>query len=136
MEDFITKNKKGKGIVKVPIGAKMLPPVEVTNMETDWVAMTSSDGHLLFHHVAELPQMPKGKGIKIINIASAKLKSGEEFASAMTVINENDNLYIRAGDATKVMKAEDMEPFEGERGQRGKKLPPRLRKVEVLRKEE
>jgi len=135
MEDFITKNKKGKGIVKVPLGAKVLPPVAVNDMETDWVAMTSSDGHLLFHHIAELPQMPKGKGIKIINIASAKLKTGEEFASAVTVINENDNLFIRSTGGTKVMKASDMEPFEGERGQRGKKLPPKLRDVDILRKE-
>jgi len=62
-------------------------------------------------------------------------KTGEEFATAVTVVNEDDNLYIRSKDATKVMKAEDMEPFEGERGQRGKKLPPRLRDVQVLRKE-
>jgi topoisomerase-4 subunit A len=135
LEDFITRNKKGKGIVKVPLGAKTLAPVAVNDMETDWVAATSSDGHLLFHHIAELPQMPKGKGIKIINIPAAKLKSGEEYMSAATVINENDNLFIRSADASKVMKAEDMEPFEGERGQRGKKLPPRLRKVDILRKE-
>jgi len=135
MEDFITKNKKGKGIVKVPLGAKILPPVAVADMETDWVAMTSSDGHLLFHHIAELPQMPKGKGIKIINIASAKLKTGEESATAVTVINENDNLFIRSTGGTRVMKASDMEPFEGERGQRGKKLPPKLRDVDVLRKD-
>ena len=135
MEDFITKNKKGKGIVKVPLGAKVLPPVPVNDMESDWVAVTSSDGHLLFHHISELPQMPKGKGIKIINIPSAKLKSGEEFVTAITVVNESDDLYIRSKDATKVMNAEDMEPFEGERGQRGKKLPPRLRDVDVLRKE-
>ena len=136
MEDFITKNKKGKGIVKVPLGGKMLPPVPVNDMDTDWVAMTSSDGHLLFHHISELPQMPKGKGIKIINIASAKLKTGEEFASAMTVINENDHLFVRSSKTTKVLKSDDMEPFEGERGQRGKKLPPSLRDVVVLRKEE
>lgn len=136
LEDFVTRNKKGKGIVKVPLGAKILPPVPVNDMETDWVAAASSDGHLLFHHIAELPQMPKGKGIKIINIPSAKLKSGEESVTAITVVNESDNLYIRSKDGTKVMKAEDMEPFEGERGQRGKKLPPRLRNVEILRKEE
>lgn len=135
MEDFITKNKKGKGIVKVPLGGKMLPPVPVNDMETDWVAATSSDGHLLFHHIAELPQMPKGKGIKIINVPSAKLKTGEESVTAVTVINEDDKLFIRSATATKVMGSEDMEPFEGERGQRGKKLPPRLREVEVLRKE-
>ncbi len=136
MEDFITKNKKGKGIIKVPLGAKVLPPVPVNDMETDWVAMASSDGHLLFHHISELPQMPKGKGIKIINIPSAKLKSGEESATAMTVINESDNLFIRSSKTTKVLKSADMEPYEGERGQRGKKLPPSLRAVELLRKEE
>ena len=136
LEDFITRNKKGKGILKVPAGAKVLPPVAVNNLESDWVAATSSDGHLLFHHIAELPQMPKGKGIKIINIPSARLKSGEEYVSAITVINENDNLYIRSGKNIKVMKADDMEPFEGERGQRGKKLPPRLREIDILRKEE
>lgn len=135
MEDFITKNKKGKGIIKVPLGAKVLPPVPVNDMDTDWVAMTSSDGHLLFHHISELPQMPKGKGIKIINIPSARLKSGEEFASAITVINENDHLFIRSNKTTKVLKSADMEPYEGERGQRGKKLPPSLRTVETLRKE-
>lgn len=136
IEDFITKNKKGKGIIKVPLGAKVLPPVAIHDMETDWVAVSSSDGHLLFHHISELPQMPKGKGIKIINIPAAKLKSGEESATAITVINENDHLYIRAKAGTKVMKAADMEPYEGERGQRGKKLPPKLRDVELLRKDE
>lgn len=134
LEDFITRNKKGKGIIKVPVGAKVLPPVEVNDMESDWVAIASSDGHLLFHHVAELPQMPKGKGVKMINIPAARLKSGEEYASAMTVINENDNLYLRSSKAEKTMKAADMEPFEGERGQRGKKLPPRLRDIIVMRK--
>ncbi|MDH5396422.1 MAG: DNA topoisomerase IV subunit A, partial [Gammaproteobacteria bacterium] len=133
-EDFITRNKKGKHIIKVPVGAKVLPPVAINNMETDWVAAVSNDGHLLFHHIAELPQMPKGKGIKIINIPAAKLKSGEEFVAAVTVINEQDNLYIRSDKRTKVMKAADMEPYEGERGQRGKKLPPALRAVDILRK--
>jgi topoisomerase-4 subunit A len=136
MEDFITRNKKGKGIIKVPLGAKVLPPVAVNDMDTDWIAVTTSDGNLLFHHISELPQMPKGKGIKIINIPSARLKSGEEFVSAITVINQSDHLYIRAKEGTKIMKSAEMAPYEGERGQRGKKLPPKLRKVEVLRKEE
>ena len=136
LEDFITRNKKGKVIIKVPLGAKVLPPVAINDIETEWVAATSSDGHLLFHHISELPQMPKGKGIKIINIPSARLKTGEESTTAVTVISEDDNLVIRSGDKTKVMKPEDMEPYEGERGQRGKKLPPSLRKVDSLRKEE
>lgn len=135
LEDCITKNKKGKALLRVPAGADVLPPVPVNDLEHDWVAATSSEGHLLFHHIAELPQMPKGKGIKIINIPSAKLKSGEEYVSAITVINEEQSLFIQSGKRHKVMKPADMENFEGERGQRGRKLPQGFRAVDHLKPE-
>lgn len=132
LEDCITRNKKGKALLRVPAGADVLPPVPVNDMEHDWVAAVSSEGHLLFHHVSELPQMPKGKGIKIINIPAAKLKAGEEFVTAVTVINEAQSLLIHSGKRHKVMKPEDMETFEGERGQRGRKLPQGFRSVERM----
>ena len=119
-------------IVLVPAGADVLPPAMVNDMDHDWVAVASSEGHLLFHHIAELPQMPKGKGVKIINIPSAKLKSGDESASAITVINEDDSLVIYSGKRHKVLKPEDMEHFEGERAQRGHKLPQGFRSVERM----
>ena len=133
LEDCITKNKKGKALLRVPAGADVLPPVAINDLEHDWVAAASSEGHLLFHHVTELPQMPKGKGIKIINIPSAKLKSGEESVVAITVINEEQGLFIQSGKRHKVMKPDDMENFEGERGQRGRKLPQGFRAVDRLK---
>ena len=135
LEDCITKNKKGKALLRVPAGADVLAPVAVNDLEHDWVAAASSEGHLLFHHISELPQMPKGKGIKIINIPSAKLKSGEESVVAITVINEEQGLFIQSGKRHKVMKPDDMESFEGERGQRGRKLPQGFRAVECLKPE-
>ena len=132
LEDCITRNKKGKTLLKVPAGADVLPPVLVNDMDHDWVAVASSEGHLLFHHIAELPLMPKGKGVKIINIPSAKLKSGDESACAITVINEDDSLVIYSGKRHKVLKPEDMEHFEGERAQRGHKLPQGFRSVERM----
>jgi topoisomerase-4 subunit A len=132
LEDCITKNKKGKTLLRVPAGADVLPPVAVNDLEHDWVAAVSSEGHLLFHHISELPQMPKGKGIKIINIPSAKLKSGEESVTAVTVINEAQSLFIKSGKRHKIMKPEDMENFEGERGQRGRKLPQGFRSVDRM----
>ncbi|MFO7603454.1 MAG: DNA topoisomerase IV subunit A [Gammaproteobacteria bacterium] len=132
LEDCITRNKKGKALLRVPAGADVLPPVPVNDLEHDWVAAVSSEGHLLFHHISELPQMPKGKGIKIINIPSARLKAGEELVTAMTVINEVQSLLIKSGKRHKVMKPADMESFEGERGQRGRKLPQGFRSVEAM----
>ena len=136
LEDMITKNKKGKAMLKVPAGAKVLPPVPVTDMETHWVAVVTNEGRLLIHHIEELPQLPKGKGVKIINIPSAKAKLREEFVTAITVIEQDDHLVIHSGKRHKVLKTADMENFEGERAQRGHKLPQGFRSVERMHPEE
>jgi len=136
LEDLITRNKKGKAVLKVPEGAKVLPPVAVPDMETHWVAMVSNEGKLLIHHIAELPQLPKGKGVKIMNIPTAKTKSRQEFVTAVTVIDEEDNLKIYSGKRYKVLKPEDMEAYEGERAQRGHKLPQGFRSVSRMEPEE
>ncbi len=132
LEDLITRNKKGKTMLKVPAGASVLPPVLVGDMEHYWVAMSTNEGHLLVHHTCELPVMPKGKGIKIINIPSAKLKKREEFATAMTVIHEENSIRIHSGKRHMLLKPEDMGHYEGERGQRGRKLPQGFRQVDRM----
>ena len=136
LEDLITRNKKGKVVLKVPDGARVLPPVAVADMETHWVAMVSNEGKLLIHHIADLPQLPKGKGVKIMNIPTAKTKSRQEYVTAVTVIDEDDNLKIFSGKRHKVLKPEDMEAFEGERAQRGHKLPQGFRSVSRMEPEE
>ena len=136
LEELITRNKKGKAVLKVPEGAKVLPPVAVADMETHWVAIVNSDGKLLIHHIAELPQLPKGKGVKIMNIPAAKAKNRQEYVTAITVINEDDNLKIYSGKRYKVLKPEDMESYEGERAQRGHKLPQGFRSVSRMEPEE
>ena len=136
LEDLITRNKKGKVVMKVPDGAKVLPPVAVADMETHWVAIVSNEGKLLIHHIADLPQLPKGKGVKIMNIPTAKTKSRQEYITAVTVIEENDSLKIFSGKRHKVLKPEDMEAYEGERAQRGHKLPQGFRGVSRMEPEE
>jgi len=132
LENLITRNKKGKAMMKVPANASVLPPVLVEDLEHHWVAAVTSEGHLLVHHIDELPQMPKGKGNKIINIPSAKLKSREETVTAITVIHEDDSIKIHSGKRHKIITPEEMEHYEGERAQRGRKLPQGFRSVERM----
>ncbi|MGD8711608.1 MAG: DNA topoisomerase IV subunit A [Thiohalophilus sp.] len=129
LEDMITRNKKGKAMLKVPEGARVLPPVPVQDMERDWVAMVSNEGKLLIHHIEELPVLPKGKGVKIMNIPTAKAKSGQEYATAVTVLDEENSLKVYSGKRHKVLSPDEMEPYEGERAQRGLKLPQGFRNV-------
>jgi len=132
IEDMTTRNKKGKVLMKVPAGASVLPPVSVPSMEDYWIVMVTSAGNMLIHHIDEIPIMPKGKGIKIINISAAKLKSRDEIATAVTVINDQDSIQITSGNRTKILSQDDMASYEGERAQRGHKLPQGLRAVERL----
>ena len=130
--DLVTRNKKGKAVLKVPEGAQVLPPVPVPDPEHDWVAAVSNLGKLLIHHVGELPELPKGKGVKIMNIPSKKLKAREEYVTALTVFHEDQSLKIVSGKRHKTLKPADMEPYTGERAQRGHLLPQGFRNVERI----
>lgn len=132
LEDMLTRNKKGKTMLKVPEGAKVLPPVPVPDMDTHWVAVVSNQGKLLIHHVEELPRLPKGKGVKLMNIPTARAESREEYVTAVTVIDQDESLKILSGKRHKVLKPADMESYEGERAQRGHKLPQGFRNVERM----
>ena len=132
IEDMVTRNKKGKALMRVPAEASVLPPVLVPDMENYWVAAATSAGNLLIHHIDEIPVMPKGKGIKIINISAAKLKSRDELMTAVTVLHEQGSIKIYSGKRHKLLDTDEMAKYEGERAQRGAKLPQGFRNVERM----
>jgi topoisomerase-4 subunit A len=133
LDDLITKNKSGKSIVSVPKGAKVFIPAAVNDMNSDLVAAVTSAGHFLVILAKELPVLPKGKGLKMINIPSAKLKSREEFVIAMAVVPPETSLEVFAGQRKMVLKPKDIAAYTGERGRRGNLLPRGYRNVSRLK---
>lgn len=129
LEDVYTKNRNGKAVISVPNGANVLAPSRVNDIKNDWVAAVSSIGRMLMFPISELTLLSKGKGLKIIQIPPAKLKTREEFVVAMTTMGETDNLIIYAGKKHMTMKSADQEYYIGERGRRGNMLPRGYRNV-------
>jgi topoisomerase-4 subunit A len=129
LEDLITKNKSGKSVVSVPKGAKVLIPAAVNDMNSDLIAAVSSAGHILVIKSSELPILPRGKGLKMINIPSAKFKAREEYVVAVAVIPAGNCLTIFAGQRKLVLKPKDIAAYTGERGRRGNLLPRGYRNV-------
>ena len=124
LEDLVANKKAGKGVMKVPKGAKALPPQPVQSLDEDWLAAVTTKGHLLVFMLAELPQMPKGKGDKIINVPGAKVASREEFIAGVAVFQEGQALVLRTGKGELRLKAgADIDHYVGERTLRGLKLP-------------
>jgi topoisomerase-4 subunit A len=136
LSDLFAKPKAGKAVLTLPAGARVLPPVPVPALALGGgaalVAAATSAGHLLAFPVADLPQLARGKGNKIIGIPAAKAKAREELVVALAVVPEGGSLAILSGKRTLTLKPDDLARYVGERGRRGGMLPRGFQRVEGL----
>ena len=136
--NMITKNTKGKAMLTVPRDCQPLPPLYVNNYETEYLAAITTEGRMLAIPVKTLPELPRGKGNKIIHIPPARFKKREEYVKLLEIIPESATIKIHAGKQSVRFTPEHISSFVGERGRRGKKLPRGYRKadrIEILRDE-
>ncbi|MBQ56011.1 MAG: DNA topoisomerase IV subunit A [Pseudomonadaceae bacterium] len=131
-EDLQAKNKAGKALLSLPVGAKVVAPKPLTSREEDWLAAVTTEGRLLLFKVADLPQLGKGKGNKIIGIPGDRVASREEYLTGLAVLPVGATLVLQAGKRTLSLKADDLEHYKGERGRRGNKLPRGFQRVDGL----
>ena len=131
-EDLQAKNKAGKALLTLPAGALVVPPKPLGNREEDWLAAVTTEGRLLVFKVADLPQLGKGKGNKIIGIPGERVASREEYLTDLAVLPNGAALVLQAGKRTLTLKADDLEHYKGERGRRGNKLPRGFQRVDAL----
>ncbi|WP_261373095.1 DNA topoisomerase IV subunit A, partial [Yersinia bercovieri] len=69
--DLVAKNRAGKTMITLPENAKALPPLEIYGPDDMLLSITAA-GRMLMFPVADLPELSKGKGNKIISIPSAQ----------------------------------------------------------------
>jgi topoisomerase-4 subunit A len=130
--DLVTKNKSGKAVVSVSKGAKVLQPLKVTDPETEWLAVATNTGYLMVFSLSELPLLSKGKGVKMINMPSAKSANREEYVLGAAVLGLESTLVLHAAQRHKALKGKDLDRYLNKRGRRGGKLPLVFQKVERI----
>jgi topoisomerase IV subunit A len=96
------------------------------------LAAVNSDGRLLVFPVADLPELPRGKGNKIFGIPSKKAATGEERLVAIAAVAPGQSLRILSGERHMGLTCRELGEYRGERGQRGAVLPRGWRKVDGL----
>ncbi len=129
-ENFTGRNKAGKALINADAAADILPPVPVNDPKTDFIVAITSAGHLLAFPIAELPELDKGKGNKLVQIPPAKLKSGEEKVIAVASVKQGGELTIYSGRQKLVLSWRDLQAYEGSRAARGNVLPRGFTKVD------
>jgi topoisomerase-4 subunit A len=132
LDDLISRNRSGKAVVTVPPGARVLAPQRVQDLASDLIAALTSDGRLLVHAAAELPRLPRGKGVKIINIPAASLAAREEYVKGIVVLRPGGGLRVSAGKRDLTLRSVDWEPYRLGRARRGLKLPRGFQRVDGL----
>ena len=118
----------------VPAGGSALAPCALTDIDVDTalVAAVTDQGRMLVFPLADVPELSRGKGNKLINVPTAAFKAGEETMISAVVLGEGSELLVHAGQRHLRMKHKDLENYIGERARRGRKLPRGFQKVDRL----
>ena len=129
--NLFTKNRAGKSVVSIPRGGRVMSP-KVIFGDNCYIAAVSNEGRLLIFRLAELPELARGKGNKIINIPASRLVDRQEYVSDYAILESEGSLIVYSGKRYHVIKNKDLEHYFGERGRRGRKLPRGFQRVDRL----
>jgi topoisomerase-4 subunit A len=126
ISELYVKNRNGRACLKLAADANVLTRI-ITNKAADHVACVSNTGHLLIFALADLPELLRGKGNKLMQLP------GDEKIADIQVITAEDALTVLAGKRHFTLKPADWKVYMGTRGRRGLLLPRGLRQVSELR---
>lgn len=132
--DMVSRTKAGKAVLTVPEDANVLQPVPIS-AENARVIAVSTKGYMLVFPISELPEMARGKGVKLLGIPSGKLNSGEEKLAAIAVAGNDQAVILYSGQRHMALKPSVLDEYAGARGRRGHKLPRGFQRVDALRPE-
>ena len=131
MKHLQGRQKAGKAVINLTSGGHIMAPVTVPG-DADRVAVATSAGRLLVFPLAQLPELARGKGNKLIDIPAAQRRDGSERVVGLCTLGAEQALVVHAGKRTLTLKPADLAAYEGERGRRGRPLPRGFQRVDGL----
>ena len=130
LEDLWSRNRAGKTCVTVGQGARLLVPRPVSDPTAGRLAAVSRAGRLHVYPNSELPRLARGKGVKFIDIPSAKARAREDFVVDIEVVPSGASLTVHAGRQYLTLKPSELEHYAP--GRKGKLLPRGFQRAERL----
>ena len=133
LQALYVKNRNGKACLKLPAGARMLPPRHCSGQLGEWMVCVTNTGKLLVFPIAEVPQLSRGKGNKLIQIPGPKVVSREEYLLDICILGpDQSSITVYAGKRQFTLKRSDLAHYEGKRSSKGHRLPRGLQAVTAV----
>jgi topoisomerase IV subunit A len=118
------RNRAGKALISLG-DAQPLAPVRYSDPAAD-LAVCTTEGRLLIFPVADLPELAKGKGNKLVGL------KGKDVVLAIGIVPPGASLVLTCGKRTLTLKPADLDLYLGARASRGGHLPRGFQRVEAL----
>ena len=128
LEELFSKNRAGKAVLNVQKGARALAPRRLFTSGSDMIAAVTTEGRLLLFPASELPQMARGKGVRLINVKTA----AKERVVGTAIVPEGKTLVVYSGKRYLNLRPSDLEQFVGGRALRGSRLPRGFQNVNTI----
>ena len=132
-EALLANKKAGKQLINMDDDAHVVPPAYVADSARDRIVVATNAGHLLMFSVAELPELDNGgRGNKLIEIPKSRLAEGERVAGVAVVTEGKGEVTLYAGARKLILKWSELIEYNGNRAQRGGKLPRGFQRVDRI----
>jgi topoisomerase-4 subunit A len=132
LKELHSRNRAGKAVLKVPGEGGVIAPVPVGSAAEALLAACTNEGRLLVFPVADLPELPRGKGNKIFGLNAKKVAAREEYLRSIAVVAPAEQLAVWSTGRRMTIRYADLDAYRGQRAQRGAVLPRGWRKVERI----
>ena len=130
---LVSRGKSGKAVVTLPAGVTALKPVIIPKEKLDQaslkIALIAKSGRMLVCDFEQVPNLNRGKGVKLFQVPKNSFESGEESVVAVAAVSADEKLLIEAGKRTLTLSQDELVHYQGERGRRGTMLPRGFQKV-------
>lgn len=126
-----TKNRNGKACMNLPDKSQLLPVMQVSSLENQYLALLNSAGRLLIMPLADMPVLSKGKG-NILMKCKSSISPEPLVVGSVVVLSQQDVLLLTDKKQTHRLEFKKWQAYIGKRGQTGKTLSKPLTSVKSL----
>lgn len=131
--NLISKNKKGKKIITLPKHAKILKPIKIKEEKKNLILIISKLGRMLIFPIADLPNLKKGKGDKMIDINKKKIKKKLDKITWLKTISSKSSITFYGKKSKIKLNQEELKKYCIKKGKKGILLPKTIKNIKKIK---
>lgn len=131
-KNLITKNKKGKSLIKLTKHAKILQPLKIKNEKENLLLIITKSKKILICPIFNLPKLKKGKGKKIIKINNNSKTKKNDFIYYINILLPNYSIIFHYEKKKMQLNFKKLKKYHGKIGDKGFMLPKEIKKIEKI----